>query len=81
MENKRLKRIVKKMKLIFSVTEKLNKIILFGSYTRGDARENPDIDLFILLDKYSKKDERMSRGFSIIIMNLPELSMATSQVG
>lgn len=32
------------------------KVILFGSYARGDYDENSDLDLIIVSKKFSKKD-------------------------
>lgn len=63
MRNKRLEKIIKKIKNEISSLcgDNLSKIILFGSYARGNARESSDIDLLILLNKYSKKDEEKIR--------------------
>ena len=39
---------VENIKAIYG--EHLNRIILYGSYARGDHREDSDIDIMILLD-------------------------------
>ena len=48
MEEKRdiLKDFTEKMEVLFG--RSLNKIILYGSYARGDYKENSDIDIMIL---------------------------------
>lgn len=48
MEEKRdiLKNFTEKMEALFGGS--LNKIILYGSYARGDYKENSDIDIMIL---------------------------------
>jgi len=63
MEKKELEKIVKKLKSKIRTFcgNNLNKVILFGSYARGDAQKSSDIDLLILLNKYSKKDEEKIR--------------------
>lgn len=43
-----LQRFVKEVKGVFG--ESLTKIILYGSYARGDYRDNSDIDLMILTE-------------------------------
>ena len=35
--------------------ERLKKIILFGSYARGDFKENSDIDIMILTDLHDEE--------------------------
>ena len=52
--------------IIFRIREKIHekeptaKIILYGSYARGDNRDNSDIDLLILIekDKITLSDEK-----------------------
>lgn len=34
------------------------KIILFGSYTRGETTEDSDIDLFLIMESNLRRDER-----------------------
>ena len=50
MEEKRdiLKDFTEKMEVLFG--RSLNKIILYGSYARGDQNEESDIDIMILVD-------------------------------
>ncbi len=45
-----------KLKIIFGSS--LKKIILYGSYARGDNDNESDIDLILLLDDNSKKNEQ-----------------------
>ncbi len=40
----------------------MKKIILYGSYARGDYRENSDIDLMILTDLNDKQIEHIENG-------------------
>ena len=60
MEEKRdiLKDFTEKMEVLFG--RSLNKIILYGSYARGDYKENSDIDIMILVD--SSKDTIKQKG-------------------
>ena len=45
--------LLKKIREYIHLEEKDARVILYGSYARGDAREDSDIDLLILLpDKY-----------------------------
>ena len=37
------------------------KIVLFGSYARGDAREDSDLDLLVVQDKVEDKAREMVR--------------------
>lgn len=46
--NEILKKVVDEAKSIFEL--KLNSVILFGSYARGDYDEDSDIDVLILVD-------------------------------
>ena len=46
--NEILQRVVAESKTIFGT--KLNSVILFGSYARGDFDEESDIDVLILVD-------------------------------
>ncbi len=36
----------------------LDQVILFGSYARGEERADSDIDLFVVVSKYEKRDAR-----------------------
>lgn len=36
----------------------LDRIVLFGSYARGEERNDSDIDLFVVVSKYEKRDTR-----------------------
>ena len=38
-----------------------SKVILFGSYGRGDAREDSDLDLMVIEPKVSSKYDEMVR--------------------
>jgi len=53
--------------------EHLQKIILFGSYARGDFREGSDIDLLLLFDENynatTKDDEIYDKIAAIILEN------------
>ena len=53
-----LSKVKKSVKAVFG--DKLKKIILYGSYARGDNRDNSDIDLLILIekDKITLSDEK-----------------------
>jgi len=44
-------KIVKRIKQKVHETEPAARIILFGSYARGDCNKDSDIDMLILLDK------------------------------
>ena len=58
MEEKRniLKNFVDKMEKLFG--KSLKKLILYGSYARGDYKENSDIDIMILV-KMSDEEIRL----------------------
>ena len=52
--------------------DKLTKIIVYGSYARGDFRENSDIDIMILVDmsdielkSYGEKLSYMTYDFNL----------------
>lgn len=51
--NEILQKIGSETKAIFG--EKLNSVILFGSYARGDFNDESDIDVLILVDLPPKK--------------------------
>lgn len=36
----------------------LDRVVLFGSYARGEERADSDIDLFVVVSKYEKRDTR-----------------------
>lgn len=44
--------------------EQLQTIILYGSYARGDYRQDSDIDLMILVDSSDQEIERKGRALS-----------------
>ena len=46
------KNILKEIKSRVKATEPDAKIILYGSYARGDANEESDVDLLILVDRH-----------------------------
>ncbi len=42
------------------------KVILFGSYARGEAREDSDIDLLVIEKEIADKDEEYFKLFSAV---------------
>lgn len=58
---RRLKRIVDNLK-----SYRPEKIILFGSWARGKAKKNSDIDLLIIKKTKETKSKRMDRVFDLI---------------
>ena len=54
------KQIIIKIKNLIETEETKATIILYGSYARGDYREDSDIDILILIDKekVTLKDEK-----------------------
>ena len=42
------------------------KVILFGSYARGDAKDDSDVDLLVLESEIADKDEEYFKLFSTI---------------
>jgi predicted nucleotidyltransferase len=54
-----LKRVKESLKKLYG--KKLKKIILYGSYARGDATDDSDIDLLILLDDMGSVGEEIVR--------------------
>ena len=46
--------------------ERFRGLLLFGSYARGDAREESDIDLLILLDTVGSYAQEVERTSSIV---------------
>jgi predicted nucleotidyltransferase len=55
-----------KNKLYDFYKERLKKLILIGSYARGDFEEGSDIDLLLVLDKVSDYNEERVHYFSFI---------------
>ena len=59
MEPKRLKAILQELRsqLFVTLGEKIDTLILYGSQARGDARDDSDIDVLIVLkDEFSYSD-------------------------
>ena len=58
--------IISKIVYLFSIQarellgEKLSKIILYGSYARGDFRDNSDVDVMILVNNMSENEIRIA---------------------
>ena len=56
--------IINKIVYLFSMQakqllgERLSKVILYGSYARGDFRDNSDVDMMILVKNMSENDIR-----------------------
>ena len=44
------------------------KVILFGSQARGDAREDSDWDLLVLIDKERKTPEDEDKAFQFVLV-------------
>jgi predicted nucleotidyltransferase len=66
MEKKRLRRILRSLKKELKETlgERIEKVILYGSQARGDARDDSDIDVLVVLKddfKYSEMLKKTSR--------------------
>ena len=53
MDKKQVRKIVEEYAKVVVANMMVNKIILYGSYARGDYRENSDIDVAVVV---SKKD-------------------------
>jgi len=51
MDQKKIINIVKKYAEVVKQNYSVNQIYLFGSYAKGNAREESDIDVAIVLDK------------------------------
>jgi predicted nucleotidyltransferase len=45
---------------------RLRKVILYGSYARGDATEGSDIDIIVLLDEIRDFDAELDTLFEVI---------------
>ena len=56
--------------------ERLKRIILYGSYARGSATEDSDIDLLIVLEGKVKPGEEIDRMIDIIYGNKFEIRCA-----
>jgi predicted nucleotidyltransferase len=66
MEKKRLRRILRSLQKELKETlgERIEKVILYGSQARGDARDDSDIDVLVVLKddfKYSEMLKKTSR--------------------
>lgn len=46
--------------------ERLKEVILYGSYARGDATEDSDIDIIVLLDEIRDFDAELDTLFEVI---------------
>lgn len=46
---------VKQLRKVFK--SRLQYVVLFGSYARGDARDTSDIDTIVVLDKFTSRDK------------------------
>lgn len=57
--NKILPEIEKSIREAFG--EKVNKIILFGSYARGDYNEESDVDILVVVDDDNTKPYKLKR--------------------
>ena len=62
----------KKIKKLYG--KRLKHIILYGSYARGNATEDSDIDLLIVLEGKVKPGEEIDRMIEIIIKRLVHYS-------
>ena len=51
------------------LTHHIQKIILFGSYARGDFTERSDRDVLIILDKRDKQAQELVLDASVEMMN------------
>lgn len=51
-----LKSLIERLKEHFG--DDLDRIVLFGSYARGDQWAESDIDLFVVVSKYEKRETR-----------------------
>lgn len=70
MEEKRdiLKDFTEKMEVLFG--RSLNKIILYGSYARGDYKENSDIDIMILTSMSEDEIRIIEIRYTILLMTI-----------
>ena len=48
--------------------EKLTKVIVYGSYARGDYRDNSDVDIMILVNCLTRKSELLKMIFTIWLL-------------
>lgn len=62
--------IVSKAEEIFA--EKLKSVILYGSYARGDNRDESDIDIMILVDM---KDEDLKNYYKYFVSLMSDVSL------
>jgi predicted nucleotidyltransferase len=51
MLNKEIIKKLKKYKLLLSQHMKIDKLVLFGSYAKGTAQNDSDVDVAIIIDK------------------------------
>ena len=51
--------------------DKLTKIILYGSYARGEQKENSDIDIMVLTTYTDEEIEKNEKHFNYWLGSLP----------
>lgn len=59
-----LEQVKKSLQKIYG--EKLKRVILYGSYARGDATEGSDIDIIVLFDEIKDFDAELDTLFEVI---------------
>ena len=76
MDKEKVRKIVQEYAQLVSTKMKVNKIILYGSYARGDFRANSDIDVAVVVSKKNVSKDiikqmgqlvRLTRGISFDI--------------